>query len=445
MYRKVDQCWQLCQNLILADWNACLKIRNLECGFIPRWVKGTPKIGIQTLHDLLKNDLLLAMKQEDEENFRHIAEYISPVPTFWTDLDSEGYVAYSRGSLSGDIALIDLKNRQFLGEIQSRLSFDPIFIRDLQPLFYKNEVFILFDSGTPRQKEICAYSLIEKRIQWISSTPLPFIDIRSMHVINNHVVFHLKNRFAAISFENLKASATHSFLYTDVLDGILRVEKIYDKLLFLRKEPHQLATAQFLGIKEQTIKLTDCFIFNKFDLGYRQAYHAHSRHYVFFYPEAGNDYRLGSISSSGLISINDTTIKRLDRLIEVKDTVFLCSRNEKNNILIHTLDLREGQIVLRPLVIHGNLDLDHYLLQNAECFLDKLFLISYFDPKATHEISNPEYHLIVIDIPTLSVDTTHPLGSLIITQLSFISSALGKIHVMISQNDTHRILKVDYT
>lgn len=444
MYKKVDQCWMVCLEGLSREWRTCLKTPGAS-PFIHRWIEGKPKFSRQTLHSLLAEDFQL--KLEDKEKLRMISYYHSP--TIWTSHHSGNWAAYSRGTPNGDLALIDLKNRRFLGELQNDYSAYPVFKKNMPPIFHGNNVVILFFHSLSNDIELRCYSLAEPCIQEISMTKLPFSAIRSMHFIQGHVVFHLKNKIAAISLESLKNSRSPSFLYSD-MQGLLYVEDAQDKLLVLRKGAREELVFQFLHIEDQNLKMMNCLVkeppvIKNDQFCYRQAFHPKTGHFVFLYQDSEDTYRIGSISPDAVVTSSFKTIQGFHYLVEFKDSLLLCSRDHHNGLQIQVLELNEEAIELRPLEISGVSAFNVLNLISAECFLDKLFLVGFLDLNSDKDTLHAEYHLIIIDMATRQFERSHSLGDLIIKQISVMSSSLGKIHVMISQNDARYILKVDYS
>lgn len=445
--QKVDRCWRKCLEVLAHNWKVSFNSVYSE-RLVYNWIMGKSQIYEHSLYDLLKNDYKLTFLPNHEEKILDLATSVFPIPRTWISLHTGDLAAYSRG-INGDLSLIDLKNRTFLGEIQGYFQAYPLFNKETPPFVFKDKIFILFVPETQKNREIRVYSRSEKSIQYACKIPLPFDDIRSMHQVNDHIIFQLKNQFVSISFENLNSSDKPSFLYSETFHHILRVEKAFDKLLFFHKKDDASVHSHFLSIEDEKFKVVDCLAenhpFTKADLmRYCQAFHVKSGRFVFFYLEQGDSYRMGSISDKGEIFIHFETIQGLDKLVEYQDTVLVCSRDKANKIQIQTLELIGTDFKLEPLVIAGMLSLDHLLLISVQCFLDKLFLVSYFDSNPTENESNPEYHLIILNISTLKVESTHALGSLIIEKISCISSSFGKIHVMLTQNKTPRLLKIDY-
>lgn len=112
---------------------------------------------------------------------------------------------------------------------------------------------------------------------------------------------------------------------------------------------------------------------------------------------------------------------------------------------IQRVDVVKGRIVIKTLDVKGAKDIQFNKLVNAFTYLDKLFILGLFDMKKRLLEEESQYYLVIIEMSTLEVETTYPLGNSCIQYANMISSGLGKMHITIPRIISPCILKVDYT
>jgi hypothetical protein len=105
------------------------------------------------------------------------------------------------------------------------------------------------------------------------------------------------------------------------------------------------------------------------------------------------------------------------------------------------MDSRKIEIV--PLDIDRISDLKILKIVSVTCCLDKLFIIGTFHEYGySLELRNK---LVIINMATQIVESVRELGLANLISTACLSSTLGKMHIMMNQNENSYILKVDYT
>ena len=148
---QVDQCWNQCLDGLAHAWQTDLKMSRNSYQFIYNWITGKSKMTEQTLHHLLKNGFSLAMKPNDENHFIDMARnpsYYLTVPYFWAFHPNKDIISFSRFTTYGDASFFNIQTGKFLGEILGNARNHLYFDHEIKPIFYKNDVIILFQGAS---------------------------------------------------------------------------------------------------------------------------------------------------------------------------------------------------------------------------------------------------------------------------------------------------------
>jgi hypothetical protein len=452
--KKVDQCWRSCLEVFWNDWRECMDLPLSTrtyfvhqmpdtFRFVFNWIEGKPKICHHTLQELLANDFSLKFKPEDEKGVQELKRCLLPI--YWAS--HLGIKAYARGD--GDLAFIDMENRQFIEELKSKDDAQPVFSENIKPIFYDNGVFVLYYNERTKTRELRFYTieandLLLKKALFICSEV-----IYSMHLLDDFIIFMLSEKMVVLSIADLQNLDSPSLIFSEI-KGALSLKSINGGLLLFREDLKKQLRIQRLYLEDRVLKSNNCVLegatlFKNIFFNCTHIFHEESQHDIFLLQETKHHFRLALIASDNSIQIYSIPIRDTCRLIAFKKTALLCSKSWTNHLQIQRVDVVKGHIVINTLDVQGVKDIQFNKLVSAYAYLDKLYILGLFDMNKRHIGENAQYYLVVIDMIRNLVQNIQPLGTGSFDCSCMISSGHGKLHISIPRIISPCILKVDYT
>jgi hypothetical protein len=410
----VDQCWQICLKALERDWKTDLKRSRNSYPFVYNWIEGKSEISEQTLHSVLKNGSSLEMSPEDEERFLEISDknrYHPRVPHFWAFQPDQDIMAFTRSINKGDASFFNTKTGQFLGEILGGWFDKLLFDQEIKPIFYKNDIIILFQGGSA---EIRIYEIKEKILAIKQKIILNIQDrIVSMNLFKDYLMFQTEGMYyeiKALSLKHMKKSKTPTLISPKFTwTSELTLEVFREKIVLLRETSNGF-TCRTLCIKKGKIKLSRHIVENEAFLPHNlkngQTFYHTDRYAFFLFSYTGKDHIVRAISKEPLQSKTPLSFassppqEGFGKLVLYKNSMILCSGLPGSSLKFQTLDVIEGKVEINPLVIQGSEDYKFDSITCAYVHLDKLFLIGIRDAVITRF----NQYLVIVDMQTCCME-----------------------------------------
>ncbi len=371
------------------------------------WILGRPKISDPFKPDRLEalslNDLFKKMKTAALQPI-HFRSKLRPA-------DLLTYINFEQ-----KISFIDLKN-------------SPTFTKNLQPLFYEdNTMFFMND-------EIHFNDFIHS---------LP--TTQSMQLLEDQLILETNGDLVIFSIEQLKTSNKPLGYLPNELQGAKFLKSINGELLLYKYDQ----THHFYKLYKQDteIRLLECPITYPDSLRnpihqWQHVFHKEANCTVFLFYTLFR-YQLGfTLNKSGLqkVMLSSEIDIRSSKLVEFQNAALLCYLDYYSHLQLERIDIQNDIIKQVPLVLNWKKNWKFTYILDTHVHLDRLFIIGT-------TCSNREgtcHHLIIIDMATLSVESITKLMAAKELETSLISSDLGKVHVLLPNQNTVNIFNIDYT
>lgn len=456
LHIKIEKCWKTCLDALWHEWKICHSLHHSKEQFVKQlssspslllnWVDGKPKISWQSLYATLKDGFFLEINPEAEDSLLKMISTCGDdsIPTLWTSMAGKNAVAFTRSTPFGDASIIDLKARKFIGELLGHADRKLIFDQEIKPIFYKNEVIILFKLGH-KLTEIAYYEIETKEISLKKSFRISQ-HISSMDLFNDHLVLQahdeswsLTTNIMVLSLVDIKfVPPTHT-----IWTSPFRLEVFKDRILMFRY--FENLAFHTLCIEEGKLKF-NCLKVDKNNYiktsSTQTLYYNNS--YAFYISYTGKDYSIGAIPLSelntpdaGLSHFNSVHRGGFAKLFQFKDSVILCSGKMGEPLEFHHVDAKNGKIKMITLSIRGTQNYKFNRIDYVYTHLDKLFIIGVL---AKDEISIPSNYLVIVNMETNSFESKHLLNLDIHPTL--IATDLGRLYIF--NPDKKNIIQIKY-
>lgn len=258
MKARIDSCWQICFETLVADWKAAPEFHLHSAKCLPsnsltiNWICGKPQFLSQNLEDLQDKDFFLSINPEEPLGIYKIKE----APILWLNqketrdlplnpsaivYDTNNLI-YTSGALYGDAAFFDLKSQRLIQLIEGNIETHLIFERDLKPIYFENNAYFLFLNLENGRHYINSYQVDAEKVLLKNSVLISSDPIFQMHALNKHMIFCIKMgkqiQIRAISFKDLNTGSISHISSSTYFPGFNMLIDYKNKLLMCSMPDH---------------------------------------------------------------------------------------------------------------------------------------------------------------------------------------------------------------